>query len=188
LRLLSQGEGSRRIAWPKLAESVHLGVAPETVARVAALLGREPRGLEEIAVRGEAGNPVVIRVASLVNDRPFPTLFWLVDPAWCYRIDRLEAAGVIGLLQQRVDGDESLRRGMRGDHRAHIALRRDCMSAAVRRRLAELDYADVLAARGIGGIADFTRIRCLHTWYAAHLVVPNTVGHMLDEQWTTQSL
>jgi len=175
------------MAWPELAESVRLSVAPETVARVAALLGREPRGLEEIAVRDAAGDPVVIRVASLVNDRPFPTLFWLVDPAWCYRIDRLEAAGVIGQLQQRVDADDGLRRGMREDHRVHIALRRDCMSAAVRRRLAELDYADVLADRGIGGIADFTRIRCLHTWYAAHLVVPNTVGRMLDKWWMTQS-
>jgi len=163
-----------------------LDPAPETVARVAALLGREPRGLEEVAVWGPAGDPVVIRVASLVDDKPFPTLFWLVDPALCYRIDQLEAAGVIGQFQRRIDADAALRAGMDRDHRAHIALRRDSMSGFVRHRLRQLGFEDVLAGRGIGGIADFTRIRCLHTWYAAHLVVPNTVGNMVD-RWERQS-
>ena len=46
---------------------------------------------------------------------------------------------------------------------------------------------EVLQARGVGGIADFTRIRCLHTWYAAHLVVPNTIGRLLDEHWAEES-
>ena len=41
----------------------------------------------------------------------------------------------------------------------------------------------VLSNKGIGGIADFCRIRCLHSWYAAHLVIPNTVGRLLDEHW-----
>jgi len=37
-----------------------------------------------------------------------------------------------------------------------------------------------LEERGIGGIAESTRIRCLHTWYAAHLVEPNTIGALID--------
>ena len=165
-----------------------MGPAPEvTLARVAALLGREPRGFEEVMVQGEAGEPVVIRVASLVDDKPFPTLFWLVDSDTCYRIDRLEAAGLIARLQRRIDADEELKSSMREDHRTHIAQRRDHMSPLVRRRLRQLGYEDVLADRGIGGIADFTRVRCLHTWYAAHLVVSNTVGRMLDEWGETQS-
>ena len=72
---------------------------------------------------------------------------------------------------------------MREDHLAHITLRNGYMSAAIRQRLAELGYSDVFNSKGIGGIADFSRIRCLHTWYAAHLVVPNTVGRLLDEWW-----
>jgi len=171
----------------EMGENVRLALAPETVARVAALLGREPRGLEEIAVRDSSGGPVVGRVASLVDDKPFPTLFWLVDRCLCYRIDQLEAAGVIGELQRRIDTDEGLRSRMRGDHLAHIALRRGYMSPSIRRRLRQLEYRDVFADKGIGGIADFTRVRCLHTWYAAHLVVPNTVGRMLDEWWQAQS-
>jgi uncharacterized protein len=156
-------------------------LAPDVVNQVASLLGRPPRGLEAIAVAGAGGAPVVIRVASLVDDKPFPTLFWLVDPALCYRIDQLEAAGVIGQLQRRIDADADLQRSMRDDHLAHIALRERYMSPAVRRRLCERDFGQALVNKGIGGIADFTRIRCLHTWYGAHLVVPNTVGKMLDD-------
>jgi uncharacterized protein len=50
-------------------------ISPAVVNQVAVLLGRQPRGLEDIAVVGVAGEPVVIRVASLVDDKPFPTLF-----------------------------------------------------------------------------------------------------------------
>ena len=35
-------------------------------------------------------------------------------------------------------------------------------------------------SRGIGGIQGADRIRCLHTWYAAHCVQPNVVGGMID--------
>jgi hypothetical protein len=160
-----------------------LTLTPEVIAQVASLLGRQPRGLEEIAVARPDGQPMVIRVASLVDDKPFPTLFWLLDPDFCYRIDQVEATGLIKQLQQRIDADPQLRNSMREDHRAHIALREDYMTPKIRQRLVELNFSEVFASKGIGGIADFQRIRCLHTWYAAHLVVPNTVGGLLDEYW-----
>ncbi len=154
--------------------------------RVAALLGREPRGLEDVPVVDSAGGPVVIRVASLVDDRPFPTLFWLVDPGLCYRIDRAEAGGLIKVFQRRIDADAGLRAALREDNLAHVRLRDSYIDEATRRRLDALGFGEVLAHKGIGGIGDFTRIRCLHTWYAAHLVVPNTVGGMLDAWWRQQ--
>lgn len=161
-------------------------ISAATFARVAELLGREPRGLEAIAVTAADGSPAVIRVASLVDETPFPTLFWLVDPGLAYRIDRAEAGGLIKRLQQRIDGDIALQQKMRGDHEAYIALRDSFISSAVQQRLDALGYGEVLAHKGIGGIADFTRIRCLHTWYAAHLVVPNTVGELLEQWWLEQ--
>jgi len=164
-------------------ESIALSITPEVRARVATLLGREPRGLEAIAVVAPDGSPMVIRVASLVDDTPFPTLFWLVDPQLSYRIDQVEAGGLIKRLQQRIDSDTELQVGMRDDHRAHIQLRDSYITPAQRQRLQDLNFGEVLADKGIGGIADFSRIRCLHTWYAAHLVVPNTVGALLDDYW-----
>jgi hypothetical protein len=129
---------------------------------------------------------MVIRVASLVDDKPFPTLYWLIDPALCYRIDQVEAAGLIKQLQQQIDANPELQSSMRTDHLAHIELRQSYMAEPVEQRLAELNFEDVFASKGIGGIADFTRIRCLHTWYAAHLVVPNTVGGLLDAYWLAE--
>jgi hypothetical protein len=160
-----------------------LSVSPELRAKVAVLLGREPRGLEAIAVSRPDGSPMVIRVASLVDGTPFPTLFWLLDAELCYRIDQLEAGGLIKRLQQRIDADPQLQQTMREDHLAHIELRDSYISDEQRQQLQAQGFGDVLAGKGIGGIADFTRIRCLHTWYGAHLVVSNTVGRLLDEFW-----
>ena len=169
-----------------MIEETSLTVSPQIRARIAALLGREPRGLEEVAVSSPAGEPMVIRVAPLVDDKPFPTLFWLVDPQLSYRIDQAEAGGLIREFQQRVDKDAALQASMDEDHRSYIRLREQYMDAAVRERLESLGFGDVFARKGIGGIGDFSRIRCLHTWYAAHLVVPNTVGAMLDDWWAAQ--
>ena len=161
-------------------------ISAEVRSRLAALLGREPRGLEAIAVAAANGSPMVIRVAYLVDDPPFPTLFWLVDPGLSYRIDRAEAGGLIKRLQRRIDTDPDLQQQMRTDHEAHIALRTSYITGACQQRLEALGYGEVLNHKGIGGIADYKRIRCLHTWYAAHLVVPNTVGVLLDQWWQEQ--
>jgi hypothetical protein len=160
-----------------------LEITPQLRREIARLLGREPRGLEAVAAAHADGRPRVIRVASLVDDKPFPTLFWLVDPELNYRIDAEEAGGLIARLQARVDSDLGLQQAMQRDHRDYIALRAGYLSAATRAQLEARGFTDALTRRGIGGIADFSRIRCLHTWYAAHLVVPNTIGRLLDEHW-----
>ncbi len=158
-------------------------ITPELRLQIARLLGREPRGLEAVAAAHADGRPMVIRVSSLIEGKPFPTLFWLIDPELNYRIDREEAGGLIGSMQQQVDTDSLLRHSMTDDHRAYIALRASHITEAMEAELEQRGLADVLASRGVGGIADFTRIRCLHTWYAAHLVLPNTIGRLLDEHW-----
>ena len=165
------------------SENVTAPVSETLRDAVARLLGRDPRGLREVPVLDGSGQPAVIRVAPLVDGKPFPTLFWLVDPDLCYRIDQAEASGLIQYLQGRVDADEGLRESMTADHNAYIALRNEYMEEKERQSLQELGYYEVLQARGVGGIADFTRIRCLHTWYGAHLVKPNTIGKLLDGYW-----
>ena len=95
----------------------------------------------------------------------------------------LERPRLIARLQAQIDADPGLQGAMAADHRAHIALRDSYLDEGQRRRLEQLGFGEVFRAKGIGGIADFSRIRCLHTWYAAHLVVPNTVGRLLDQHW-----
>ncbi|EED34590.1 conserved hypothetical protein [Luminiphilus syltensis NOR5-1B] len=152
---------------------------------VADLLGREPRGLRDIAVYDASGRPSVIRVASMVDGRPFPTLFWLVDPALNLAIDRLEAGGAIAAIQHQVDHSGELREAMISDHRRHRRLRDSFLTAEEYRSLKESGMFAALCQRGIGGISEPTRVRCLHTWYAAHLVVPNAVGQLIHEKLTS---
>ena len=155
-------------------------LSTEKIARVAELLGRAPRGLEEIAVSDSGGDPIVIRVASLVDGEPFPTLYWLVGERQNCLIDQLEAGGLIAELQAEVDSDRELQECLELDHRRHIERRNGLMTAQVRAELIRKGYFDALAQRGIGGIANFTRIRCLHTWFAAHCVERNTIGGLLE--------
>ena len=156
-------------------------VTTDQRARVAALLGREPRGLRAIPVADALGEPLVIRVASVVDEKPFPTLYWLVGAELCLRIDRLEAAGWIARLQDRVDASKTLQQAMQDDHARHREERLRFLSDAERQLLSEKGMQAALDERGIGGISEPARIRCLHTWYAAHLVTPNTIGQLVDE-------
>lgn len=158
-------------------------ITPEQQLEVEQLLGRKPRGLREIPLRREQGTPMVIRVASLVEGKPFPTLYWLTDPAISLRIDREEAGGLIKRFQAQVDASPDLQAEMVQDHRHYIDCRNQFMSAQELAELNKLGFYDALQSRGIGGIGNFRFIRCLHTWYAAHLVMPNTIGRMLDQHW-----
>jgi len=128
----------------------------------------------------------VIRVDAMVADKPFPTLFWLVDKRLNFAIDQLEARGLIAEFQDTIDASTDLQAELAEDHLAYIQLRQQLMPENIAQALAEKGFGDVLATRGIGGIANFTRIRCLHTYYGAHLVVPNVVGRLLDEHWREQ--
>lgn len=145
-------------------------------------LGRQPRGFRGVPCRDAQGRPQVIRVASVVGGQPFPTLFWLVCPALRLDIDRLEARGVIELLQAEVVGSVAAANELRADHEAHAALRLALMAGEDRAALDGRGLADALAERGVGGIVDFSRIKCLHAFYAAHLVQPNLVGRWLEER------
>lgn len=150
-------------------------------------LGRSPRGLRAVAALNSQGLPAVIRVASVVDGQPFPTLFWLIDPELRLRLDRLEAGGAIADLQRDINDSAELRRTMLEDHQKHKALRASFLSAEERQYLESRGMMSALDSRGIGGIADADRVRCLHTWYAAHCVEPNTIGQLTDELLATAS-
>ena len=163
--------------------SIPSAIDAAVITQVAELLGREPRGLEAVEVVDAKGQPSVIRVASLVDDKPFPTMFWLVDKALSYQIDQLEAGGLIATLQAEIDASEDLQAAMIADHQQFIQMRDANMTKEIKVRLVEKNYYEALQKRGIGGIANFVRIRCLHTYYASHLVRANTIGTWLDKEY-----
>jgi hypothetical protein len=149
--------------------------------RIAALLGREPRGLRAVAVADAEGEPIVIRVASVVDSKPFPTLYWLIGSDLSLQIDRLEATGWIARLQAQVNQSDALQRAMRADHERYRIARERFLTVEEAEYLEQRGMRAALDERGIGGIGESHRIRCLHTWYAAHLVTPNAIGALVDD-------
>ena len=148
---------------------------------VAERLGREPRGFCDVSAFNAEGKPAVIRVSSVVDGKPFPTMFWLIDAEISLKIDRFEAAGWIARLQRDVDTSAPLKRQMQLAHDAHKSLRLAFLSEAEGALLDAKGMMAALSDRGIGGIKEPDRIRCLHTWYAAHMVEPNCIGAAVDQ-------
>ena len=146
---------------------------------IEAQIGRAPRGLFGVPVRCSYGYPQVIRVAPLVEGKPFPTLYWLTCPHLVRAIDRLEADGWIGRLERRLADDDVLRRRMERAHDRYVAERADLLSDDVRRAAGTGGPAASLLEKGIGGIADRARLKCLHLHVAHAMAGENPVGSIV---------
>jgi len=137
------------------------------VAVVAELLGRQPLGHFEVAVRHDDGTPRVIRNAPVLGTgRPMPTLYWLVSAHDRLVVSRLESAGGVGRAEAAADPDELVA--------AHDAYRHE------RDLLLPDDYDGHRPSAGVGG----TRrgVKCLHAHYAYFLAGGNDpVGRWVAE-------
>lgn len=142
--------------------------SPEDRRRVSELLGREPQSEFEVVVRDEAGDPVVLLNAPLLDDgTPMPTRWWLVGRAATVAVSRLEAAGGVDRAEAQVDPDE--------------------LAAAHARYAAERDTAlppHHTGPRPSGGVAGTRRgVKCLHAHYAWFLAGgDDPVGRWVAEQ------
>jgi hypothetical protein len=138
---------------------------------VAALLGRPPEGDFVVAVRDEAGRPVVIRNAPLLRDgTPMPTRWWLVDVGLRRAVSTIEAAGGVRQAAADVDSAELARA------HARYAAERDAALAP--------DHQGPRPSGGVGGTRQ--GVKCLHAHYAWFLAggddpVGRWVAGRLDE-------
>ncbi|MCX8556362.1 hypothetical protein A5642_23450 [Mycolicibacterium mucogenicum] len=121
---------------------------------VAAQLGREPRGVLEIAYRCPNGEPGVVKTAPRLPDgTPFPTLYYLTHPALTAAASRLESSGLMRDMTDRLQASEELAAAYR---RAHESF------------LAERDAIESLGTTfSGGGMPD--RVKCLHVVMAHSL-------------------
>jgi uncharacterized protein len=131
------------------------------------LLGRPPRADFEVVVRGDRGEPVVIRNSPLLDDgTPMPTRYWLVDPAVSVRVARLESTGGVRAAEAAVDAAEL------GAVHDRYAAERDAAIAE--------NHAGPRPSGGVGG----TRrgVKCLHAHYAYYLAGgDDPVGRWVEE-------
>ncbi len=123
------------------------------VARVTALLGREPRGAFEVVARDAQGDPVVIRNAPFLDDgTPMPTRYWLVGRREVLAVSRLEAAGGVQRAEAEIDP------GAIADAHRRYAAERDAAVAASGRT------DGPTPSGGVGGTRE--GVKCLHAHYA----------------------
>jgi len=158
-------------------------VTRETLDRrvVAWQLGRTPRGFEAVCVRCPYGFPQVVSVPPVIDGEPFPTTFWLTCPHLAVRVSRVEAAGGIHRMEERLRRDARFAARYADAHRAAIAERTRRLSPRDRARLAASGRLDALLRTGVAGLSDRSRVKCLHAHVAHALASENPVGEAVLE-------
>ena len=141
-------------------------VDPADLDAVARQLGREPRGVLEIAYRCPNGEPGVIKTSPRLPDgTPFPTLFYLTHPALTAGASRLESAGLMKEMTARLSTDSGLAVAYRQAHESYLA---------------ERDAIEPLGTTfSGGGMPD--RVKCLHVLIAHSLATGRGVNPLGDE-------
>lgn len=133
---------------------------------VARQLGRTPRGVVAIAYRCPNGEPAVVTTAPKLPDgTPFPTVYYLTHPVLTAAASRLESAGLMAQMTERLREDPDLAAAYRAAHEAYLA---------DRDAIAQLG-TDVSA----GGMPD--RVKCLHVLIAHSLAAGPGVNPFGDE-------
>lgn len=156
-------------------------VTADQLAIIEQQLGRKPRGVVAIAAQSPDGVPLVLQMRSLVDDQPFPTLYWLSCKDLRKAIGQIEGLGWVKQVEARLQEDAALRQHYQQDQQRYVASRWQAMHAKDRARLAALNMTHLFDQYGIGGITQWDKVRCLHMQYAHHLVAGNCIGALMDE-------
>lgn len=147
---------------------------------ITAQLGRSPRGLEAVAATDSHDRPLVLRMAPIVDDAPFPTLYWLSCERLKVVLSRLEAQGIIKELEAALQQDPAWLADYHASHEDYVRQRWGFMTPAQRLEIERRGFSPLMTERGIGGITNWDQVRCLHTQYAHHLCGSNAIGRWLD--------
>lgn len=144
------------------------GVSEADRLAVQRQLGREPRGMVEVAHRCGCGEPDVVTTRPRLPDgTPFPTLYYVTCPRLTGAVSTLEAEGRMRQMQARLDTDSDLRDGYLRAHERYLA-ERD-----------RLERVDEIAGVSAGGMPD--RVKCLHVLVGQALVCGRGVNTFGDE-------
>jgi hypothetical protein len=143
-------------------------VAPEDLGAVARQLGREPRGVVEVAHRCPCGEPDVVRTEPRLPDgTPFPTSFYATCPRLTGAVSTLENAGLMREMSARLESDPDLAAHYAAAHEDYLT------------RRAELGEVPEIAGISAGGMP--TRVKCLHVLVAHSLAAGPGVNPLGDE-------
>ncbi|WP_417216064.1 DUF501 domain-containing protein [Arthrobacter sp.] len=143
----------------------------ETLSRQ---LGRPARDVVEIGARCVCGNPLVATTAPrLASGIPFPTTFYLTHPVITSAVSRLEAAGTMAEMTERLGRDGELASAYAAAHHDYLAAR-DAIGA--RTGVGPVPEIDGVSAGGMP-----TRVKCLHVLVGHSLAAGPGVNPLGDE-------
>ncbi len=153
---------------PNLSQPAHSRpvVDQSDLDAVARQLGREPRGVLEIAYRCPNGEPAVVKTSPKLPDgTPFPTLYYLTHPALTAAASRLESSGMMRDMSDRLAQNPDLSAAYRRAHELYLE---------------ERDAIEPLGTSfSGGGMPD--RVKCLHVAIAHSLAKGPGVNPFGDE-------
>jgi hypothetical protein len=124
-------------------------VSQADIDEVSRQLGRPARDILDIAARCVCGRPLVVKTKPrLGNGTPFPTLYYLTQPAATAAISTLEASGYMAQLQQLVEADEQVQAAYLAAHKSYLAERE------------AIEAVEEINDFSCGGMP--VRVKCLH--------------------------
>jgi hypothetical protein len=137
-------------------------------------LGRPVRDVVEIPARCVCGNPLVAATSPrLSNGTPFPTTFYLTHPVITSAVSRLEAAGLMNRMNERLAEDAELAADYRAAHDAYLVSRAEI---GERSGIGPVPEIDGISAGGMP-----TRVKCLHVLVGHSLAAGLGVNPLGDE-------
>ena len=143
-------------------------VAQADLEAVTRQLGREARGVAEVAHRCPCGEPDVVRTRPRLPDgTPFPTSFYATCPRLTGALSTLESRGVMREMTERLDVDEDLRERYAAAHLDYLE------------RRSRLGDVPEIAGVSAGGMP--ARVKCLHVLVAHSLAAGRGVNPLGDE-------
>lgn len=161
-------------------------VAPEALTReqrtpsqedldtVSRQLGRPARDIVEIGARCVCGHPLVATTAPrLSSGIPFPTTYYLTHPVITAAVSRLEAAGEMVAMNERLEHDEALQAAQRRAHEQYIAVREAIGERSGVGAVPEIE--------GVSAGAMPARVKCLHVMVGHSLAAGPGVNALGDE-------
>ena len=138
------------------------------LAAVSRQLGREARGVVEVAHRCACGLPDVVRTLPRLPDgTPFPTSFYATCPRLTGAVSTLESSGVMTRMSERLAEDADLAARYAAAHEDYLA------------RRSELGDVPEIADVSAGGMP--TRVKCLHALVAHALAAGPGANPIGDE-------
>lgn len=145
-----------------------MSVDDTDAAAMAGQLGRPLRGARAVAHRCPCGNPDVVETEPrLPNGTPFPTLYYLTCPKAAAAVSRLESAGLMREMTDRLADDPDLAARYTAAHEDYL-----------RRREAIADVPEIVGVSA-GGMP--TRVKCLHVHVGHALAAGPGVNPFGDE-------